>query len=136
MVRNDEDAMDARSLRRQAVRYLIATTVSAGLSILLPALFHEWFSVPEERSVAISLVIVLFVNFLTLRLFVFRSTGRSLHQFLMFASSSVAFRVAEYLMFLGAFRMLGLNYIYALLLALGISFVGKFFFQRAVVFRV
>ncbi len=123
-------------LRKQPVRYLLATVLSAILSFCLPVVLHELAKITEEASVAISLGVVFLLNFVTVRVFVFRSKAQPMFQFVKFAASSVLFRFAEYLMFLAAFRSLGLHYLVALLLALTVSFVAKFFFQRAYVFRV
>jgi putative flippase GtrA len=122
-------------VQKQSIRYFFATILSAVLSFCVPVALHELVNISEEISVAIALVVVLVVNFATVRVLVFRSQAPPLLQFLKFAASSVLFRFAEYLMFLAAFRLLGLYYVVALFLALAVSFVSKYFFQRVYVFR-
>jgi putative flippase GtrA len=115
-------------------RYLLATAISASLSIFLPILLHEGFRIIEEVAVGMSLFLVLLVNFLTARIFVFRSTRAVFPQFARFAGLTAAFRLAEYLSFLAAFRLLKLNYLLALIPVLALSFLLKFSLQRVYVF--
>jgi putative flippase GtrA len=123
-------------LQKQSVRYLLATVFSATVSFCLPVVLHEIAKMTEETSVAISFSVVFLVNFITARVFVFRSNVAPMFQLVKFAASSVFFRFVEYLAFLAALRFLGLHYLVALLLVLTISSIAKFFFQRAYVFRV
>jgi putative flippase GtrA len=122
-------------MQKQSVRYLLATALSAAISFCLPIALHELARISEDISVAISLGVVFIVNFITVRVFVFRSKAPAAIQLLLFAASSILFRIAEYLMFLTLFRLFEQHYIVALMIALSASFAAKFFFQRAFVFR-
>ena len=84
---------------------------------------------------AISLATVFVMNFFVIRLFVFRSNSSIVAEFYRFFTISIGFRVSEYLLFLFAFKTIGINYIFALILALGISFMGKFVVHRTFVFN-
>lgn len=111
------------------------SALSAALSLSLPVIMHEFMGVAEEIAVAAAMVIVFFINFLTIRIFVFRSTGGgSLNQFGKFAVSSIGFRLAEYLAFLAVFKILEINYVVSLFCVLAIGTVAKFFFHRTYVF--
>ena len=119
----------------QSFRYLVATVLSAGLSVSLPVLLHEVVGFAEQYAVLISQVTVLLMNFVSVKFYVFRRGGESVTQFVRFIGSSLFFRAAEYGLFLALFQWLGLHYILALLIALSLSFVVKYFVHRHYVFR-
>src|SRR5690606_6513003 len=54
-------------------RYLIATGASALLSLGLPLVLHQIVGLREELAVAIALALMLVINFVTIRVYVFRS---------------------------------------------------------------
>lgn len=120
----------------EAARYLLATINSALLSLTLPIIFHELLQTPEEVSVGVSLFIVFIANFFIIRLFVFRSASPALPEFIRFFLFSIGFRIGEYLLFLFIFRVVTINYILALIIALSISFTIKFILQRTFVFNL
>lgn len=122
-------------LAGQAVRYLVATVISAILSLSFPIIFHEFMGIIEEQSVALSLCIVFIINFFVIRHYVFRSETPIFPELFKFFTTSIGFRIAEYLLFLYAFKIIGLNYILALIITLTISFSVKFVVQRSFVFN-
>ena len=93
-------------------------------------LLHEAFGIEQTVAVAISQVSVLLVNFLMIRLFVFRSKSGAKRELAYYVGSAVAFRGLEYLLFLGLFELAGLHYFAALLVTLGASTVVKFGWYR------
>ena len=124
-----------RHLVGQAGRYLIATVLSACVSLILPALLHEFIGIREEIAVAGALITVFIMNFFMIRIFVFRSRSDIKLEFRRFFTVSIGFRIAEYLLFLAIFRILGLNYILSLAISLVISFITKFIVHRKFVFN-
>lgn len=114
----------------QLMRYGVSSGASAAVSLGLPVLLHEAFGIEQKVAVAISQVSVLLVNFLMIRLFVFRSKSGAKRDLAYYVGSAVAFRGLEYLLFLGLFELAGLHYFAALLVTLGASTVVKFGWYR------
>jgi putative flippase GtrA len=108
--------------------------VSAGTILGVAALLHEIRGVPEAISAALGLATALFVNFAVMRYFVFTGTRQPLlRQFMMFLGSSGIFRGGEYAGFF-VMHLAGMNYLLALILVQGGSFIIKFFVYQNVVF--
>jgi len=117
------------------MRFGMLSGLSFVANISITVLLHEGAGFPEELAFAIALVVVFVMNFLGCRLFVFNAQeGDPKRQFAMFLSSSVIFRLGEYLAFLLIHTLLGLYYI-ATIIAIKLFFtVIKFFFYRSAVF--
>jgi putative flippase GtrA len=94
----------------QLIRYGVSSGASATVSLGLPLLLHEAFGVEQKVAVAISQVSVLLLNFLMIRLFVFRSKSGAKRDLAYYVGSAVAFRGLEYLLFLGLFELAGLHF--------------------------
>lgn len=122
-------------LLRQAMRFGMQSGASASITLGLPILLHEAFGVPVEHAVAAALVTAFVFNFVTMRLFVFRSDGGAGWELLRYVLAALAFRLLEYGLFLLLNRWLGLMYVASLGLILAISTVLKFGFYRSFVFR-
>ena len=114
----------------QLIRYGVSSGASAAVSLGLPVLLHEAFGVEQKLAVAISQASVLLLNFLMIRLFVFRSKSTAKRDLAYYVGSAVAFRGLEYLLFLALFELASLHYFLALLLTLGASTVVKFGWYR------
>ena len=114
----------------QLVRFGMATGLSAIVSFGLPIALHELLNVEQKVAVGISQASVLLVNFLTLRIFVFRSSRSVRGDIVRYAASAVAFRGLEYLSFLLLFEFGGLYYITALFITLVVSTFFKFVWYR------
>ena len=67
-----------REVAGQLLRFGMATGLSGIVSLGLPAILHELLHVDPKVAVGISQATVLLMNFITLRLFVFRGTGSEL----------------------------------------------------------
>lgn len=115
------------------VRYVAATGLSAVITLGVPILLHEQFGVEERLAVGIALAIAFVVNFVTTRLFVFKSSGNARSELKRFIGVSLAFRLGEYGLFLLLFS-LGIVYYLAQLIVLIISFVLKFLTYRGFVY--
>lgn len=122
------------SLRGQGIRFVIATGISATVTLALPIALHEGIGVSETRAVAVALLLAFFMNFFLTRFFVYRSRGTPGTEFLKYAAFSGVMRGAEYAIFLGLFLVLGAAYYIALFLSLLISWFAKFFILRNFVF--
>jgi putative flippase GtrA len=119
---------------RQASRYLWMTLLSAGLTLTLPVLLHEVFALGKEIAVALALATTFFVNFITVRVIVFRSIGNMTSEFVRYVVTNASFRIAEYLLFLLMSTVLDYNYIFILGAVLVLSFILKFILYRIFVF--
>jgi putative flippase GtrA len=115
-------------------RFGLAGFLSIGLNYLFTIGFHTILGLSEELSFALSLALLIIINFVVNRLFVFRASGdASAAQFGKFAISSVGFRFSEWLLFV-ALVNLGIDYRFALFITCVISFFAKFWFFRLFVF--
>ncbi len=119
-----------RETAGQLFRFGMATGLSALISLGLPILLHEVFHVEQKIAVAISQVTVLLMNFVTLRLFVFRGNGSVRGDLMRYFGSAAIFRGLEYISFLALFELAGLFYLTALVITLIISTLIKFLWYR------
>lgn len=110
------------------------TGISATLSLGVPFMLHERFSVAPNLAVMAGLLTAFVVNFLVSKRFVFRSAGETGIQLLRFASVSFLFRAGEYLAFLLVHGAFGLQYMVALVAVLATSLLVKFFVYKLFVF--
>ena len=115
---------------KQIIRFGMATGLSATVSLGLPILLHEGLDVEQRVAVAISQSTVLLINFLTLRLFVFRGKGSVRGDLMRYFGSAAVFRGLEYLGFLALFELAGLFYLTALIITLVVSTLIKFLWYR------
>ena len=119
-----------RETAGQLLRFGMASGLSAVITLGLPIALHEGLHLDQRIAVGISQTTVLLINFITLRLFVFRSSGRVRHDAFRYAASAVMFRSLEYVSFLLLFELAGMFYVTALFATLCISTVAKFFWYR------
>ena len=119
----------------QIVRYFLMTGLSAMITLLLPVALHAGVGLSVETAVAVSLVAAFFVNFLTIRAFVFRSATPAGQQLVRFTLTSAGFRVGEYLFFLILYNILEIYYFTALIVTLVVSLPLKFLCYRRFVFQ-
>jgi putative flippase GtrA len=110
----------------------VSFTTNVGLTILLT----EKMRMAPEAALAISMVVVFTMNFLANRYFVFDARSQEFHhQLVLFAIASGCFRAAEYLSFVICHRLLGIQYIAALVGILIVSMMVKFVVYQRVVFH-
>jgi putative flippase GtrA len=114
----------------QFIRFGVSSGASAALTLGLPVLLHEAVGLAQVAAVAISQSCVLVLNFVMIRIFVFRSTRSGHRDLTAYLASAVSFRGGEYLLFLVLFRDARLYYVAALLLTLAASALIKFFWYR------
>ena len=97
-------------LAKETFRYFVATAISACLSVLLPVSLHEIVGWSEEVAVGAGLIVVMLINFVVIRTYVFRSSGHIGRQMLGFIASSGVFRLGEYGLFLLFHQVLGVYF--------------------------
>lgn len=119
---------------RQLIRFAGVGILTFGVGIGVTALVHEVLGMREEIGAATSLAVLLFLGFFLSRNFTFSSRGRIRHQAWKFLFVAGAMRGFEYLLFLTFFLILGVNYLIAVALGLGISFFAKFILYRNWIF--
>ena len=119
-----------RETAGQMLRFGLSSGLSASVSLGLPVVLHELLHVEQKVAVAISQVTVLLMNFVTLRLFVFRGNGSVRGDLLRYFGSAAVFRGIEYLSFLALFELAGLFYLTALIITLIVSTMIKFVWYR------
>lgn len=124
-----------RPISHEASLFVALGLVSYGLGAGIAALSKEVLGVRADIAVALSLLILIVVNFWLNRIFIFRGSGRWLPEFGRFVVTSGAMRGFEFVLFLALLRVVHLHYLVAFTTALVISNCGKFLLYRSVVFR-
>ena len=122
-------------LRRQILRYGFMTALSAAVTLGLPAILRELFLVDEEIAVAIGLFCAFVLNFVTIRKYVFGSSGPVRKELSKFVLASGIFRILEYGMFLVLHSVAGVHYTVATATVLVLSLAVKFVSYRLWIFR-
>jgi putative flippase GtrA len=117
-------------VKKEIIRYAFSTGLSASVTLGVPVVLHELFGIEQRVAVAISQCTALFVNFLMIRNFVFRSSRPATRDLTFYLGSAATFRGSEYLLFLALFSLARLFYFTALLITLGTSTVLKFIWYR------
>jgi putative flippase GtrA len=117
------------------IRFGLGGVLSSAVALGTTALLHEMGDVPERIAGAGGLAAALCVNFVVLRVFVFRATQTSAwRQLPMFLATTGAFRALEYTAFFMINKYLHMHYLLAMVLVLGSSFVLKFLVYEGLVF--
>lgn len=130
------ESLRARLKPAALLRFAAGGLLSSGISVGSTALLHELGSIPPHVAAAVGLALAFAANFVVLRLFVFRGTKEPLlRQSLVFLGSSAVFRGLEWLGFYVLNVWLGVQYLAALIIVLGLSFMLKFFVYEGWVFR-
>jgi putative flippase GtrA len=118
--------------------YVVVSAVSFFLNVGLTAFLHEIINLKPMWAYGISLIILLCMNFCLMRYWVYRQEmqpGTLKKQFVATAATSIGFRLSEWLVFIGLNEFLGLYYLLAMLIVMGISFFLKFFVYDALIFN-
>lgn len=118
------------------VRFGLSGVVSSTVALGTAALLHEWAELPERPAGGLGFVAALLVNFFVLRVFVFRAThDAAWRQALTYLATSGMFRLFEFFAFYIVNKYVHVQYLIAMVLVLGVSFVVKFVTYRGFVFR-
>ena len=116
-----------KALFRWAQLSCASFVIVFGLTVVL----HEWGQMSEEAAVAMALAVVLVMNFLLMRWYVYETkAGAIWQQFGLYLCSAIVFRATEYGAFLLWHTWYGSDY---RLVVVGISLISsgvKFFYYR------
>jgi putative flippase GtrA len=116
-----------KALFRWAQLSCISFVINFGLTVVL----HEWGQMSEEAAFAVALAVVLVMNFLLMRWYVYETkAGAIWQQFGLYLCSAIVFRATEYGAFLLWHTWYGSDY---RLVVVGISVISsgvKFFYYR------
>lgn len=123
------------NLRGQAARFIGVGLLSYALGLSMSAVLREALHFSAEHAVALTLAVLLVLNFWLSRRFVFLAGGAAIRQFARFGVTSLAMRAGEYALFYALMHLLRLHYLSAFTAALLISNVLKFVLYRQLVFR-
>ena len=124
-------------LRARSFRWGVNTGLSFVVNLGLTIFLHESLGVTTSVAYAVALTTVFFMNFVLFHYYVFsQHEPKPLGQlFATYAASAIGFRLGEYAAFLLIHALVGLQYMLAIILVQGASFVLKYFFYGRVVFR-
>jgi putative flippase GtrA len=112
-------------------RYIQLSCVSFLINFSLTLGLHEIGGVSEEVAFATAVMVVFILNFFALRYYIYgESSGGFLRQFLVYSSSALVFRAAEYGGFLVCHTWLGGDYRLVMIGLTVLSSVVKFFYYR------
>lgn len=121
---------------REIVGFGALSVFSFALNVGVTFALVELLGSPPELAFALGISTVVLTSFILMRLVVFPAEELSLTQQLArYLPSTAAFRMAEYVLFLGVHTVLGLPYQPSVIGILLVSAIAKFLFYRAVVFR-
>jgi putative flippase GtrA len=123
-----------RGIADQILRFAGVGGITFAVGLAVTALSHELLGLPEQVGAGIALAVLLVLGFVLSRTFTFESSGHIGRQAWKFLFVGGLMRGFEYFLFLGLFSGIGLNYLIAFCLALGISFFVKFFLYRNWIF--
>jgi GtrA-like protein len=116
-----------KALFRWAQLSCASFVINFGLTVVL----HEWGQVPAEAAFAVSLAVVLVMNFLLMRWYVYETKAGAIWQkFSLYFCSAIVFRATEYGAFLLWHTWYGSDYRLALVSISVISSGVKFFYYR------
>ena len=112
----------------------------SGVSFLI-VIGLTWFcregcGLGDRTAFAFPLAVVFVLNFFVLRYTIYtNAAGTFLVQFIAYATSALVFRLSEYGVYLVLLEFLDWQYLVAAALVMPASFVVKFLWYRAIVFR-
>ena len=124
-----------RPTLERLARFVAVSVVSVPLNLVVTVVVHELLGASEEVAFAVGLITVFSFSFISCRYIIYRASGGDpRRQLIKYVLSSAAFRSAEYAGFIVVHTLFDVQYLVAIVLVLGTSFFGKFFFYGNVVF--
>jgi putative flippase GtrA len=112
------------------------SAVSFASVITLTTALREVLGADQRIAFLLPLVIMFFVNFLTLRYFIYRTKEVPIAtQFAGYAASAIGFRVTEFVAYWTLVDVFSLHYFVSIVIVLPASFVLKFVVFGSVAFR-
>lgn len=125
------------NLKSNFVKFCIASGLNIGLIFLGTWFGHEILKLDATIAYSITIILVFFVNFFSLRYFVYPEANQETdakRQAILTAVSSLGFRIIEMICFYIIHDMMGVMYLLTILFIQPIAFIIKFVFYRWVVF--
>ena len=114
---------------KELFRWAQLTCASFVINFGLTVVLHEWGQMSEEAAFAMALAVVLVMNFLLMRWYVYETkAGAIWQQFGLYLCSAIVFRATEYGAFLLWHTWHGTDYRIAVVGISVISFGVKFFY--------
>lgn len=111
------------------------SAISFGINLGLFALFVNWGAMPPELSAAAAAIIVMGLNFVACRYWIFEAhDGNVQKQLALFIAATLAFRGAEIGLFSFLYRLTYSDELLVYSVVLVASFLIKFFFFEKAVF--
>jgi putative flippase GtrA len=118
-------------MQKALFRFVQLSCVSFVVNFGLTFVLHEWAQMSEEAAFAMALAVVLLMNFLLMRWYVYETkVGAVWQQFGLYLGSACVFRAAEYGAFLLWHTWYGSDYRLAVVGITVISAGMKFFYYR------
>ena len=112
-------------------RFLQLSCASFVINFGFTLVLHEWGRMPEEAAFAIALAVVLVMNFVVMRWYIYETPGGTIwQQFGLYLGSACAFRAAEYGAFLVWHTWCGGDYRLAVVSITAVSAGLKFLYYR------
>jgi len=121
--------MNRQSFRKRLQKFLIASSATFSLNVGLTFLFVDVCGLMEPAGFALTLTIVFFVNFASLRYYVYgenKISGQLKAQLRQCLIVAISFRIAEWVLFTVAVEGFAANYIVTVVLVQIISAIFKF----------
>jgi GtrA-like protein len=118
-------------MRKALFRFVQLSCASFVINFGLTLVLHEWGQMSEETAFAMALAVVLVMNFLLMRWYIYETkAGAIWQQFGLYLGSACVFRAAEYGAFLLWHTWYGSDYRLAIVGITVISAGTKFFYYR------
>ena len=124
-------------LRARYFRWGVNSVASFVVNLGMTVFLHEFMGAEPATAYAVALFTVFLMNFVFFRYYVFVQPEPMpwRTQFATYAASAVGIRLLEYLTFLLVHMVGGIQYVIAIVMIQGVSFVAKYFFYGRLVFR-
>jgi putative flippase GtrA len=118
--------------------YLTVSALSFVINIGLTSFLHQVINMKPMWAYGISLIVLLCINFLLMRYWVYRKhlqPGTLQKQFIATGITSIGFRLSEWLFFVGLNEFFRLYYLVAMFIVMCTSFIVKFFVYDTLIFN-
>jgi putative flippase GtrA len=127
---------DSKTEIGRLARYCIIGLLGSGFGVFISWNLHEIYNFSELTSVGISVVILYFLYFFSVRSFVFKTRHNLLNQAFRYLIVSFVMRSMEYSLFLLFFYMSELYYLVSYSISIALIFIVKYFVHKHLVFDV
>lgn len=123
-----------KRLRSSGFRYILAAPLSALLAVLIPNFFIKVFDLNEDNAFYLTLLILLFINFIISCYFIFRQTTTLKTQFIKYTLAAIFFRWLDATWYKLYSHFVDLNYEVIIILSIGTTFILKYIVYKFLIF--